>query len=209
MVFVPYSAKPHPSRKLLSPVNPANVNYTARASRHTNPGIGSRQPRPCQISRPIDAASSSEFTAVIVGRFLPRSRRNMLLLDTSTSQVCGSWVEMLPSIVAQAHSGELIAAATKAFGLIVLDRGPEGKHESFHGIEAYVATLQKLSSALRSPESFFRIETAAAIGCLAMVEVRTHSPQESKVAHDLFTSVDAPKIRHGHSCTLWRTRCAD
>lgn len=81
---------------------------------------------------------------------------------------------MLPSMIARPHSGELIAAATKAFGLIILDRGPEGKHESFHSIEAYVATLQKLTSTLVAPESFFIIETAAAIVCLAMVEVRAN-----------------------------------
>ena len=83
---------------------------------------------------------------------------------------------MLPSIVARANSGELITAATRAFGLVVLDRGLEGKHRSFHSIEAYVATLEKLNSVMQSPESFFRIETAATIACLAMVEVRTHSP---------------------------------
>jgi hypothetical protein len=118
-------------------------------------------------------------------------------------------VEMLPSIVARVRSGELITAAIRAFGTIILDRGPEGKHRSFHSIEAYVAALQKLKYALQSSESYFKIETAAAIVCLAMVEVRTHSSQRSKLAHDLFTSVDAPKVKQQHSCTFWRTRCAD
>jgi hypothetical protein len=177
VVFVPYSAKPHPksSKKSLSPVNLLNVDSAARIISQNNTGNGSRQVRPCQIFRPIDAASSDEFTAVIIGCFMPRFRKNLSSFDTSTSQVCGSWVEMLPSIVARARSGDLITAATRAFGTILLDRGPEGKHKSFHSIEAYVATLQKLKSALHSSESFFRIETAAAIVCLAMVEVRTHN----------------------------------
>lgn len=187
MVFVPYSAKPPASKKISpSPVNLINTNYTAPRStvgHNSSPGGTSfRQVDPCQIAQPIDAVSSDELIAIIRSRFVPR--RKDMVFDTSASQVCASWVEMLPSIIAGAHSKELIRTAVRAFGMILLDRGLEGKHESFHSIEAYVTTLQHLNSALQTRESFFRIETAAAIACLAMVEVCTHRPQRSKVAHD-------------------------
>ncbi|KFY50094.1 hypothetical protein V495_00349 [Pseudogymnoascus sp. VKM F-4514 (FW-929)] len=161
-IFVPYSANSHSSRKSLSPVNPPKVDRAARRIGHNdNPGTSQIRARPCQISRPIDTASSSELTAIIVGRFLPRFRKNPFLFDTSTSQVCGAWVEMLPSIVARANSGELITAAARAFGLVVLDRGPEGKYKNFTAL----------------------MQTAAAIVCLAMVELMLPKSDSNTLAH--------------------------
>ncbi|ESZ95785.1 hypothetical protein SBOR_3802 [Sclerotinia borealis F-4128] len=164
-------------------MNPPSIDSAARMVGHSNAGTNSRQVEPYHIPRPINAASSDELTAVVLSCFLPKLQKSLPSFDTSTSQVCGSWVEMLPSIVARAHSGELITAATRAFGTIILDRGPEGKHKIFHAIEEYVATLQKLNIALQSSESFFKIETAAAILCLAMVELMLPKSEGNTFAH--------------------------
>ncbi|PVH73551.1 hypothetical protein DL98DRAFT_607025 [Cadophora sp. DSE1049] len=181
-VFVSYSAKPLSSRKPL--VNPPNVDNAAHnTGQHDNTGIARPQGRPYQISQPIDTTSPNELTSIIVSRFLPKHKKNPFCFDTSTSQVCGAWVEMLPSIVSRAEPGELITAAARAFALVILDRGPEGKHKNFHSVRAYVATLEKLSSAMRSPENFFRIETAAAIVCLATVEFMLPEPDSNTLAH--------------------------
>lgn len=79
-------------------------------------------------------------------------------------------------MISRAAPDQLITFATRAFGLAVLDRGPEGRFQNFHSVKAYVSTLEKLRSVMRSPGNFFRVETAAAIVCLAMVEVCTPTP---------------------------------
>ena len=79
-------------------------------------------------------------------------------------------------MISRAAPDQLITFATRAFGLAVLDRGPEGKTKKYHSVKAYVSTLEKLRSVMRSPGNFFRVETAAAIVCLAMVEVCTPTP---------------------------------
>ncbi|KAG4443492.1 hypothetical protein IFR05_001062 [Cadophora sp. M221] len=183
-IFVPYSANSYSPRKSLSSMSPPpSVGCAARKIGQHEPRTGQRPVPPCQIYQSIDSPSSSELTAVIVNRFLPGVRKDSFSFDTSTSQVCGAWVEMLPSIVARANHGDLISAATRAFGLVVLDRGPEGKHKNFHSVNAYVATLEMLSYAIQSPQKFFRIETAATIVCLAMVELMLPRSDCNTLAH--------------------------
>ncbi|KAH7394696.1 hypothetical protein BKA66DRAFT_455546 [Pyrenochaeta sp. MPI-SDFR-AT-0127] len=188
-VFVPYTAKtlPRSSRKAQSTKRSAevlsNIGSAARIIGCNITGTDARQLRRCQISRPINSASSDEFTAVILNLFVPRCQQNLPSLDTSTSQVCGAWVGVLPSLVARAGSRELISSATKAFGTIILDRSHQGKNTSFQCREAYIATLQQLKNDLLSPKNFFRIETAAAIVCLAMVELMLPTSGDGIPAH--------------------------
>ncbi|KAH7394684.1 hypothetical protein BKA66DRAFT_598907 [Pyrenochaeta sp. MPI-SDFR-AT-0127] len=102
-IFLPYSAQPRSksSEKPISPLNPPNINSAARVIGHNNTGIGPRQVQSCQISRPIDAASSNEFTAVLVSCFAPKARKNMSSFDTSTNQVCdnGDYVWQLEVLI--------------------------------------------------------------------------------------------------------------
>ncbi|KAH9208656.1 hypothetical protein DL95DRAFT_311499, partial [Leptodontidium sp. 2 PMI_412] len=183
-VFVHYTANSHAPKKLLPLIGAPGVDRAARRiGDNDHPGVPSLQAEPFQISQPIDTTSPNELTSIIVGRFVPKFHEPPFLFDSGTSQVCGAWVEMLPSIVARANSGELITAAVRAFGLTLLDRGPEGKSKNFRGLEAYVATLEKLSSTLQSPENCFRIETAAAVVCLAMVELMLPKSDSNTLAH--------------------------
>ncbi|KAH7345807.1 hypothetical protein BKA66DRAFT_434053 [Pyrenochaeta sp. MPI-SDFR-AT-0127] len=189
VVFVPYSAKtlPRSSRKAQSSLRsaevPVNIGPAARIIGFDINERGAQQLQRCQISRPIDSASSDEFTAVILNLFIPTYQQNLPSFDMSTSQVCGAWVEILPSLVARAGSRELISSATRAFGTIILDRSHQGKSTSFQCREAYIATLQQLKHDLLSPKSFFRIETAAAIVCLAMVELMLPTSDDGGLTH--------------------------
>lgn len=99
------------------------------------------------------------------------------------SQVCGAWVEILPSLVAKAQPGELISLATRAFGAAILDKSQTGKSIGFRSSEAYIATLHELKKAVLSLESCLRVETAAAIACLAMAELLLPTPKEAMYTH--------------------------
>ncbi|KAH7083513.1 hypothetical protein BKA63DRAFT_530273 [Paraphoma chrysanthemicola] len=184
-VFVPYSAKtlPRSSRKAQSTKRSAEVLPNISSAARNITGTDARQLRRCQISRTINSASSDEFTAVILNLFVPRYQQNLTSFDTSTSQTCGAWVGLLPSLVARAGSRELISSATKAFGTIILDRSHQGKSTSFQSREAYIATLQQLKHDLLLPKRVFRIETAAAIVCLAMAELMLPTSDDSIPAH--------------------------
>lgn len=70
-----------------------------------------------------------------------------------------------------AHAEGLISCATKALGMVIYDRSPLGRSKNYKSIEAYTDSLEQLKRALTSSEGF-NVETAAAIACLAMVEVR-------------------------------------
>ncbi|KAH7394669.1 hypothetical protein BKA66DRAFT_283114 [Pyrenochaeta sp. MPI-SDFR-AT-0127] len=110
-VFVPYTAKtlPRSSRKTQSTKRSAealsNISSAARIIGCNITKTDARQLQRCQISGQINSASSDELTAVILNWFVPRYQQNPSSFDTSTSQVCGAWVEILPSLVARAGSG--------------------------------------------------------------------------------------------------------
>ncbi|CBY02475.1 predicted protein [Plenodomus lingam JN3] len=131
------------------------------------------QPPPSQICRPVDSATPQEFTAVVLSCFIPKYQQGPPTFDLSTSQVCGAWVGILPGLVARVGSGsrKLLYLATQAFAASILDSSTQAKSKSFHSQEAYHNTLQRLNKELVSMKSFFSVETAAAIVCLAMVEL--------------------------------------
>lgn len=126
----------------------------------------------CPPPRPVDAPTAGELTAVILSCFVPEHGDNVpSSLDSSTIQVCGAWVGVLPRLAHGMRSGALLSAAVKAFGTAILDRGPEGRRLNFRSLEAYNSTLQQLQQDLAAPNVSFNVKTAASIACLAMVEV--------------------------------------
>lgn len=211
MVFVPYSTKPprKSSKNTLFTKNSPNSYQAPRPIGFNITRKGSQRIRQFQLPNPINPTAPNDFTAIIVDRFIPEYQHNLPSFDTSTSQICGAWVEVLPSLVARAHPGELITVATKAFGMAILAINSRTIDGSFDSIEAYSISLQKLKGALYSRESFFSIETAAAIVCLAMVEVRKDFPSEWMISIDLIISVNAPNVRDQQPCAFWRTRCTN
>ncbi|KAH7118020.1 hypothetical protein B0J11DRAFT_537302 [Dendryphion nanum] len=188
-VFVPYSTKlaTRSSRKALptraSAKLPSVVYSASCITDHSILEEGARDPQKCWIPGLISSVTSDEFTAVILNSFVPGDQLNQSSFDSTTSQVCGAWVEILPSLVAQAQPGGLISLATRAFGTAILDRSHEGKSKGFRSSEAYIATLHELKKALLTWKSSLSIETAAAIVCLAMAELLLPTSNEAMYAH--------------------------
>ncbi|KAL5394810.1 hypothetical protein PMIN04_012638 [Paraphaeosphaeria minitans] len=135
------------------------------------------------ISCPISVATSEEFAAVIVRYFIPGDKRNLLPFDSSTSQVCGAWVGILPQLAFQARPGNLLSSAIKAFGTAILDRNHSENVTDFRSYEAYTSLIQQLRRSLVVPEPTFTIHNAIAVLCLAMVEFLIRTPHESFHAH--------------------------
>jgi hypothetical protein len=114
---------------------------------------------------------------MILACFRPREQQILPTFDLTASQVCGAWVEILPNLMTLARSGELISSATKALGMVIYYRGPLGSVKNLRSLEAYNESLQQLKRALMSSKGF-KVETAVAIACLAMVEVRRTTNRE-------------------------------
>lgn len=123
-----------------------------------------------EIPRPITSATSGEFTAAIISCFIPREQQTLPAFDLTAAQVCGAWVEILPNLMTLARADGLISSATKALGTLIYDRSALGRSRNYKSIEAYTDSLQQLKHGLTSLKGF-SVEAAAAIACLAMVEV--------------------------------------
>lgn len=108
---------------------------------------------------------------MIINCFTPANDFVPSAPDSSTIQVCGAWVGVLPRLADEMPSGSLISAAVKAFATAILDRGPDGRRLNFRSLEAYQSTLQRLRHDLVVSSMSFDVRTAASIACLAMVEV--------------------------------------
>lgn len=188
-VFVPYLAKPErkSSRRELPAGSSTNLSLVVTpATCITSPFIPRAKTRQFQqygISRPFGSLMSEEFTSVILNRFLPVNESNKTSLEPGMSQVCGAWVQILPSLVAGAPPGTLISLATRAFGAAILDVSDLGKSNQFRSNEAYLATLQELKNNILLSKNCLRIETAAAIACLAMTELLLPTSNEATYAH--------------------------
>lgn len=128
--------------------------------------------------------------------------------DSSTIQVCGAWVGVLPRLADEMHSEALIFAAVKAFGTAILDRGPDGKRMNFRSLEAYSSTLQHLQHDLVASKMSFDIKTAASIACLAMVEVSAGAVILVKeFCNNHYLSVDISDFYRWFLRPLHWTRC--
>lgn len=201
MVFVSYPSNAPTVISRRAP--PAGCSTTLQSNpspivRTNNYSIANTCPlrlRWCSISRPVGLATSEEYTAVILRCFVPRDKQRLSSLDWSTSQVCGAWVDILPRLVDRARPDELVSSAVRAFGTAILDRSYLGRNKNFRSLEAYNSTLQQLRIALALPKPFFGIEKAAAIICLAMVEVRVNSSPEMTFANNLRLLVDITNVR--------------
>lgn len=122
------------------------------------------------MAKPVGATTVEDFAAVILNCYIPVNHQACSISDTSTTQVCGAWVNILPTLVHKAHSSKLVTSAVRTLGSAILERTPDGNRIAFQNVEAYNSTLYHLKDALISPEQVF-LETAAAISCLAMSEV--------------------------------------
>ncbi|EKG09259.1 Thiopurine S-methyltransferase [Macrophomina phaseolina MS6] len=126
----------------------------------------------CPIPRPLDSTTPKQFTTAILNYFMPENKRGCFYIDPSSIQVCGAWVDILPRLVDVARPGSLISSAVRAFGAAIIDRSSDGRYSNFKTFEAYNSAIQQLKSTLSAPKTAFSIETAAAIACLFMAEVR-------------------------------------
>ncbi|KAF2798721.1 hypothetical protein K505DRAFT_296009 [Melanomma pulvis-pyrius CBS 109.77] len=167
----------------------SNTSPTVRKNNRSMVNICPLHLRRCSISRPVGLATSEEYTAVILRCFVPRDKQRLSSHDWSTSQVCGAWVDILPRLVDRARSEKLVSSAVRAFGSAILDRNSLGENKNFRSLEAYNSTLQQLRVALALPKPFFGIEEAAAIICLAMVELILPTSDDS--VHKHFRGLDA------------------
>lgn len=150
------------------------------------------------IANPFGAVTVEDFAAVILSCYLPVSRQYCSISDTSTTQVCGAWVSILPTLVDSAQSSKLVTSAVRTLGVAVLARTPEGNRIAFQNLEAYGSTLYYLKDALLSTRQCF-LETLTAISCLAMSEVRAAGSLQqghTDICHAAFVVNFTERFRH-------------
>lgn len=149
-VFVPYQPTSHrrKPRKAFRPSAASGESVQTSTTQHSeirSTGLAkarAQNDQRCPSPSPVDPPTASEFTAVILNCFSPGNSFVPSPPDSSTIQVCGAWVGVLPRLADEMRSDALIFAAVKAFGTAILDRGPDGKRMNFRTLEAYNSTLQ-------------------------------------------------------------------
>lgn len=215
-VFVPYQPasqrrKPRKAPGPSTAPGAAAQTSTARQSRTRRAGLAKARAQKawrCPSPSPVESPTAGEFTAVILNSFTPGNKFVPSSPDSSTLQVCGAWVGVLPRLAHEMGSEALIFAAVKAFGTAILDRGPHGKHMNFRSLEAYNSTLQRLQHDLVASKVTFDVKTAASIACLAMVEVSSGAIfVEEECCTNNYVPVDISNLYRWFLRALHWTRC--
>lgn len=80
-------------------------------------------------------------------------------------------MEVLPNLAGRGSHGDILPSAIKALGVSILNRDPGQRTSSYECFQAYCSALQRLKKGLMEAGSF-HVESAAAIMCLTLAEVR-------------------------------------
>ncbi|KAL7948800.1 hypothetical protein V8C42DRAFT_312364 [Trichoderma barbatum] len=174
--------------KSSSPVKPTDKERKVRCRQTTGPAIK------FQVAQANETFSSEQdyLISVIIDNFTPVQERSLVSTVDGTaacldSRVCGSWVTLLPDIVARSliHA-DVLRSAIKSLAYCILGKSPQA-------LEAYGETLYLLKSTLNVAEEVSFEELLAVILCLTLAEVllgtehngwRAHTQCVCKLIHE-------------------------
>ncbi|QYT05454.1 Zn(2)-C6 fungal-type domain-containing protein [Trichoderma simmonsii] len=137
-----------------------------------------------QVAQANETFSTEQdyLISVIINNFTPAQERSLVRIVDGTaasldSRVCGSWVTLLPEIVARSlvHP-DVLQFAIKSLGYSILRKTPQA-------LEAYGETLRLLKSSLAMAREVSFEEILAVILCLTLAEVLLGTEHNGWSAH--------------------------
>lgn len=119
---------------------------------------------------------SDALTAFIVANYVSEDELSDLPLSKSDvtfgSQICGSWVEVLPVLCARKEQSGILPLAMKAFALSMVESRSKDEPAKSEYVKAYGLALNSISDGLsKSQCNNYHEEFAAASMCLTLSEV--------------------------------------
>ncbi|KAH7131061.1 N-terminal fungal transcription regulatory domain-containing protein [Dactylonectria macrodidyma] len=127
----------------------------------------------------------SDIVSLCAQNFVPESE---LVLSSSNptisqSRICGSWIEVLPSLIEKAEHRDLLSSAIKALGVSIVARGRDGRAPVSDALEAQGRALQALQDAIRHCAAPSFNALAAAMMCLYLSETMIPSSRIGRAVH--------------------------
>ncbi|KAH8800369.1 hypothetical protein F5884DRAFT_549580 [Xylogone sp. PMI_703] len=116
--------------------------------------------------------------------FIPENELSLSSNTSSLSQsrICGTWIEVLPSLAGNGGN-EYLDSAIKALGISIVARGSEGRAPASDALEAQCSALQALQKNIKHASKSAFNELAAAIMCLFLSEMLLPTSSVSSVVH--------------------------
>ncbi|KAL1963109.1 hypothetical protein VTN77DRAFT_8652 [Rasamsonia byssochlamydoides] len=126
-----------------------------------------------------------DLIGLVVKSYLPEDEMP-LITDSpgnSRSQICGSWVEVLPTLTGRANHDCVLPSATKALAVSIISRSPEQNIPSLDSTQTYYAAIRALRKAFTTTDRPSHAELAAAIMCLSLAELMSPNAAAGLSAH--------------------------
>ncbi|KAH7123214.1 N-terminal fungal transcription regulatory domain-containing protein [Dactylonectria estremocensis] len=180
----PLMPRPGPSgrsgtNKMIKRMKPSNKSINTAHAAQT---IATQ--RPTLVTRAL-SWPLSDIISLCAQNFVPESE---LVLSSSNpavsqSRICGSWIEVLPSLIEKEEHQYLLHSAIKALGVSILARGRDGRAPVSDALEAQGGALQALQDAIRHCAAPCFNALAAAMMCLYISEIMVPSSCTGRAVH--------------------------
>ncbi|KAH6644182.1 hypothetical protein C7974DRAFT_16112 [Boeremia exigua] len=144
----------------------------------------------------------------ILQYYVPASNCDPAESNPSHNQICGAWVEALPSLLNTRETDAFLFSAIKALATSVQCIVPTDKVYNRHAFETYCTSLSRMSKALEKADGVFRIQHCVAIMCLAVSDIMLPNTSSGWKTHlkgvgDWVESVGPDAFSHGILRTLF------
>ncbi|KAH8667685.1 hypothetical protein BGZ61DRAFT_461053 [Ilyonectria robusta] len=178
-------------RDPLTPRPPSSERKGIQTKRRNKPAKkphASTQPifnhSPTTISRTL-SWPLSDIISLCAQNFVPECELVFASSNPAVSQsrICGSWIEVLPSLIQKEEHQHLLSLAIKALGVSIVARGSDGRAPVSDALEAQCGALHALRDTIRHYTSSSFNALAAAMMCLYLSEMMVPSAHAGYAVH--------------------------
>jgi hypothetical protein len=147
-----------------SSVHPPKIRRSQNKKASTSVGPAD----PPQLVRPL-TWPLRDIISLCIQNFVPSGELLRASSDPicTQSRICGSWVEVLPTLIGRAEDDYLLAPAIKAFGFSIAASGAAGRAPIPDALEAQCSALRVLQSTITNSKLSFNA-LSSAIMCLCL-----------------------------------------
>jgi hypothetical protein len=136
------------------------------------------------VAEPVWPAKSSPLIGhceldgdiqIIIQHYAPANGKAPTESNSEHNQVCGAWVEVLPSLSRSTKRKPFLASAVKTLATTIRHYRLEERSSQPQILRMYCDSLQLLGEALKEAQGIFYMEQSIAIMCLAVTDVSNES----------------------------------
>lgn len=178
--FVQSQSQPARSRR--SPSNLSNRDHSPRDTAEHESSLSNIAFRPLEETHLLPTSEAgynlhrAEQVDFIIRSYVPDEELELpgIISNEPRPRICGSWVEVLPSLSENTDSN-IILAASKALSTSIMSRGFPGRVSGVDSTRNYLNALKLMRKELSTANISSDRELLASIMCLSLAEVRPAS----------------------------------